>query len=156
MKFRSEVCLLCSYSFVWWTQTNSSVVSVSLCVFNSNRKQKNGNPVKGESRSESESDSESSSSESGSESGSELGSDSDSGTDQKKNTRAKPVQSKPVSKVSPSTHPELCCILICMCNIWHPCFFSAGREKGSVSAWSGWLWVSFGVHFNCTVFFFLL
>lgn len=62
------------------------------------RKQKNGNPVKGESRSESESDSESSSSESGSESGSELGSDSDSGTDQKKNTRAKPVQSKPVSK----------------------------------------------------------
>lgn len=62
------------------------------------RKQKNGNAVKGESRSESESASESSSSERSSESGSELDSDSDSGTDQKKNTRSKPVQSKPVTK----------------------------------------------------------
>uniref|UniRef100_A0A8C1DDW0 AP-3 complex subunit beta n=2 Tax=Cyprinus carpio TaxID=7962 RepID=A0A8C1DDW0_CYPCA len=61
------------------------------------RKQKNGSAVKGESRSESESASESSSSESSSESGSELDSDSDSGTDQKKNTRSKPVQSKPVT-----------------------------------------------------------
>uniref|UniRef100_A0A8C2DH28 Adaptor related protein complex 3 subunit beta 1a n=1 Tax=Cyprinus carpio TaxID=7962 RepID=A0A8C2DH28_CYPCA len=61
------------------------------------RKQKNGSAVKGESRSESESASESSSSESSSESGSELDSDSDSGTDQKKNTRFKPVQSKPVT-----------------------------------------------------------
>ncbi|XP_016408022.1 AP-3 complex subunit beta-1 isoform X2 [Sinocyclocheilus rhinocerous] len=63
------------------------------------RKQKNGNAVKVESRSESESGSESSSSESSSESGSELDSDSDSGTDQKKNTKPKPVQSKPVIKV---------------------------------------------------------
>uniref|UniRef100_A0A672PJL1 AP-3 complex subunit beta n=1 Tax=Sinocyclocheilus grahami TaxID=75366 RepID=A0A672PJL1_SINGR len=82
-----------------------------LCVFNSNRKQKNGNAVKGESRSENESASESSlsesSSESGSESGSEFDSDSDSGTGQKKNTKSKPVM-------------NLCCILICMCNIWHP------------------------------------
>uniref|UniRef100_A0A8C1ZY15 AP-3 complex subunit beta n=1 Tax=Cyprinus carpio TaxID=7962 RepID=A0A8C1ZY15_CYPCA len=62
------------------------------------RKQKNGNAVKVESRSESESGSESSSSESSSESGSELDSDSDSGTDQKKNTKPKPVQSKPVIK----------------------------------------------------------
>ncbi|XP_052443688.1 AP-3 complex subunit beta-1 isoform X1 [Carassius gibelio] len=64
------------------------------------RKQKNGNAVKGESRSESESASESSSSESSSESGSELDSDSDSdsGTDQKKNTRSKPVQSTLVTK----------------------------------------------------------
>uniref|UniRef100_A0A8C1DFX5 Adaptor related protein complex 3 subunit beta 1 n=1 Tax=Cyprinus carpio carpio TaxID=630221 RepID=A0A8C1DFX5_CYPCA len=61
--------------------------------------QKNGSAVKGESRSESESASESSSSESSSESGSELDSDSDSGTDQKKNTRSKPVQSKPVTTV---------------------------------------------------------
>ncbi|XP_073791873.1 AP-3 complex subunit beta-1 isoform X4 [Danio rerio] len=68
-----------------------------------NRKQKNGNAGKSESRSESESGSGSSSSESssdsGSESGSELESDSDSGTDQKKNTKSKPVQSKPVVKV---------------------------------------------------------
>ncbi|XP_043090280.1 AP-3 complex subunit beta-1 isoform X4 [Puntigrus tetrazona] len=67
------------------------------------RKQKNGNAVKGGSRSESESGSESSSSESssesGSESGSELDSDSDSGTDQKKNTKSKPAQSKTVAKV---------------------------------------------------------
>ncbi|XP_016308394.1 AP-3 complex subunit beta-1-like [Sinocyclocheilus anshuiensis] len=67
------------------------------------RKQKNGNAVKGESRSESESASESflseSSSESGSESGSEFDSDSDSGTGQKKNTKSKPVQSTPVTKV---------------------------------------------------------
>ncbi|XP_050949273.1 AP-3 complex subunit beta-1 isoform X2 [Labeo rohita] len=65
------------------------------------RKQKNGNTVKGESESESgsESSSSGSSSESGSESGSELDSDSDSGTDQKKNTKSKPVQSKPVTKV---------------------------------------------------------
>ncbi|XP_016126761.1 AP-3 complex subunit beta-1 isoform X2 [Sinocyclocheilus grahami] len=63
------------------------------------RKQKNGNAVKVESRSESESGSESSSSESSSESRSELDSDSDSGTDQKKNTKPKPVQSKPVIKV---------------------------------------------------------
>ncbi|XP_059397739.1 AP-3 complex subunit beta-1-like [Carassius carassius] len=63
-----------------------------------NRKQKNGNAVKVESRSESESGSESSSSESSSESRSELDSDSDSGTDQKKNTKPKPVQSKPVIK----------------------------------------------------------
>ncbi|XP_043090275.1 AP-3 complex subunit beta-1 isoform X1 [Puntigrus tetrazona] len=66
------------------------------------RKQKNGNAVKGGSRSESESGSESSSSESssesGSESGSELDSDSDSGTDQKKNTKSKPAQSKTVAK----------------------------------------------------------
>ncbi|KAI2651566.1 AP-3 complex subunit beta-1 [Labeo rohita] len=64
------------------------------------RKQKNGNTVKGESESESgsESSSSGSSSESGSESGSELDSDSDSGTDQKKNTKSKPVQSKPVTK----------------------------------------------------------
>ncbi|KTF90073.1 hypothetical protein cypCar_00043469, partial [Cyprinus carpio] len=62
------------------------------------RKQKNGNAVKVESRSESESGSESSSSESSSESGSELDSDSDSGTDQKKNTKPKPVQSKPFIK----------------------------------------------------------
>ncbi|XP_059381897.1 AP-3 complex subunit beta-1-like [Carassius carassius] len=64
------------------------------------RKQKNGNTVKGESRSESESASESSSSESSSESGSELDSDSDSdsGTDQKKNTRSKPVLSTTVTK----------------------------------------------------------
>ncbi|KAF4098856.1 AP-3 complex subunit beta-1 [Onychostoma macrolepis] len=64
------------------------------------RKQKNVNAVKGESRSKSVSASESSSSESSSESGSELDSDSDSdsGTDQKKNTRSKPVQSKPVTK----------------------------------------------------------
>ncbi|KAL1253337.1 hypothetical protein QQF64_018030, partial [Cirrhinus molitorella] len=64
------------------------------------RKQKNGNAVKGESESESgsESSSSGSSSESGSESGSELDSDSDSGTDQKKNTKSKPVQSKPVTK----------------------------------------------------------
>lgn len=62
------------------------------------RKQKNENAVKDESRSGSESDSESSSSESSSESGSEseLDSNSDSGTDQKKNT--KPVRSKPVTK----------------------------------------------------------
>uniref|UniRef100_A0A8C2HCP4 Adaptor related protein complex 3 subunit beta 1a n=1 Tax=Cyprinus carpio TaxID=7962 RepID=A0A8C2HCP4_CYPCA len=72
-------------------------VSVSVCGYN--RKQKNGNAVKVESRSESESGSESSSSESSSESGSELDSDSDSGTDQKKNTKPKPVQSKPVMKV---------------------------------------------------------
>uniref|UniRef100_A0A8C1PMY4 Adaptor related protein complex 3 subunit beta 1 n=1 Tax=Cyprinus carpio TaxID=7962 RepID=A0A8C1PMY4_CYPCA len=64
--------------------SNSSVVSVFVCGYN--RKQKNGNAVKVESRSESESGSESSSSESSSESGSELDSDSDSGTDQKKNT----------------------------------------------------------------------
>uniref|UniRef100_A0A8C2E053 AP-3 complex subunit beta n=2 Tax=Cyprinus carpio TaxID=7962 RepID=A0A8C2E053_CYPCA len=64
-------------------------VSVSVCGYN--RKQKNGNAVKVESRSESESGSESSSSESSSESGSELDSDSDSGTDQKKNTKPKPV-----------------------------------------------------------------
>ncbi|XP_051733642.1 AP-3 complex subunit beta-1 isoform X2 [Ctenopharyngodon idella] len=63
------------------------------------RKQKNGNAVKNESRSGSESGSESSSSESSSESGSELDSNSDSGTDQKKNTKSKPVQSKPVTKV---------------------------------------------------------
>ncbi|XP_073680437.1 AP-3 complex subunit beta-1 isoform X2 [Garra rufa] len=65
------------------------------------RKQKNGNAVKGESESESgsESSSSGSSSESGSESGSELDSDSDSGTDQKKNTKSKPMQSKPVKKV---------------------------------------------------------
>uniref|UniRef100_A0A673HFC5 AP-3 complex subunit beta n=1 Tax=Sinocyclocheilus rhinocerous TaxID=307959 RepID=A0A673HFC5_9TELE len=62
--------------------------------------QKNGNAVKVESRSESESGSESSSSESSSESGSELDSDSDSGTDQKKNTKPKPVQSKPFDAVS--------------------------------------------------------
>ncbi|XP_067279344.1 AP-3 complex subunit beta-1 [Pseudorasbora parva] len=64
------------------------------------RKQKNGNTVKDKSRSGSESDSESSSSESSSESGSEseLDSNSDSGTDQKKNTKPKPVQSKPVTK----------------------------------------------------------
>lgn len=69
---------------------------------NKNRKQKNGKAGKSESRSESESGSGSSSSESssesGSESGSELESDSDSGTDQKKNTKSKPVQSKPVVK----------------------------------------------------------
>uniref|UniRef100_A0A8C2GJ17 AP-3 complex subunit beta n=1 Tax=Cyprinus carpio TaxID=7962 RepID=A0A8C2GJ17_CYPCA len=64
-------------------------VSVFVCGYN--RKQKNGNAVKVESRSESESGSESSSSESSSESGSELDSDSDSGTDQKKNTKPKPV-----------------------------------------------------------------
>uniref|UniRef100_A0A8C1PV30 Adaptor related protein complex 3 subunit beta 1 n=1 Tax=Cyprinus carpio TaxID=7962 RepID=A0A8C1PV30_CYPCA len=74
----------------------NSVVSVFVCGYN--RKQKNGNAVKVESRSESESGSESSSSESSSESGSELDSDSDSGTDQKKNTKPKPVQSKPVMK----------------------------------------------------------
>uniref|UniRef100_A0A673HHI5 AP-3 complex subunit beta n=1 Tax=Sinocyclocheilus rhinocerous TaxID=307959 RepID=A0A673HHI5_9TELE len=75
-------------------------------VFKDNVKnQKNGNAVKVESRSESESGSESSSSESSSESGSELDSDSDSGTDQKKNTKPKPVQSKPVIKFDAVSWP---------------------------------------------------
>uniref|UniRef100_A0A8C2DXY7 Adaptor related protein complex 3 subunit beta 1a n=1 Tax=Cyprinus carpio TaxID=7962 RepID=A0A8C2DXY7_CYPCA len=90
-----------------------SVVSVSVCGYN--RKQKNGNAVKVESRSESESGSESSSSESSSESGSELDSDSDSGTDQKKNTKPKPVQSKPVMKF----------FVNCMCSLLHLCVFLA-------------------------------
>ncbi|KAK7143169.1 hypothetical protein R3I93_014363 [Phoxinus phoxinus] len=63
------------------------------------RKLKNGKAANAESRSGSESDSESSSSESSSESGSqsELDSNSDSGTDQKRKTKSKPVQSKPVT-----------------------------------------------------------
>uniref|UniRef100_A0A8C1T3L6 AP-3 complex subunit beta n=1 Tax=Cyprinus carpio TaxID=7962 RepID=A0A8C1T3L6_CYPCA len=83
-----------------------------LCAFISNRKQKNGSAVKGESRSESESASESSSSESSSESGSELDSDSDSGTDQKKNTRSKPVPSSPVTKVRRTRESK--CSLLCL------------------------------------------
>uniref|UniRef100_A0A8C1PZT4 Adaptor related protein complex 3 subunit beta 1 n=1 Tax=Cyprinus carpio TaxID=7962 RepID=A0A8C1PZT4_CYPCA len=111
------------------------------------RKQKNGNAVKVESRSESESGSESSSSESSSESGSELDSDSDSGTDQKKNTKPKPVQSKPVMKVRSTTeykHKTLLLIIMtkyilihivlsistqffvnCMCSLLHLCVFLA-------------------------------
>uniref|UniRef100_A0A8C1ZZ56 AP-3 complex subunit beta n=1 Tax=Cyprinus carpio TaxID=7962 RepID=A0A8C1ZZ56_CYPCA len=115
-------------------------VSVFVCGYN--RKQKNGNAVKVESRSESESGSESSSSESSSESGSELDSDSDSGTDQKKNTKPKPVQSKPVIKVRSTT--ELLLIIMtkyilihivlsistqffvnCMCSLLHLCVFLA-------------------------------
>uniref|UniRef100_A0A8C2DZI8 Adaptor related protein complex 3 subunit beta 1a n=1 Tax=Cyprinus carpio TaxID=7962 RepID=A0A8C2DZI8_CYPCA len=109
--------------------------------------QKNGNAVKVESRSESESGSESSSSESSSESGSELDSDSDSGTDQKKNTKPKPVQSKPVMKVRSTTeykHKTLLLIIMtkyilihivlsistqffvnCMCSLLHLCVFLA-------------------------------
>uniref|UniRef100_A0A672K165 Adaptor related protein complex 3 subunit beta 1 n=1 Tax=Sinocyclocheilus grahami TaxID=75366 RepID=A0A672K165_SINGR len=83
--------------------------------------QKNGNAVKVESRSESESGSESSSSESSSESRSELDSDSDSGTDQKKNTKPKPVQSKPVIK-STNTVPFF---VNCMCSLLHLCVFLA-------------------------------
>uniref|UniRef100_A0A8C1ZYN6 AP-3 complex subunit beta n=1 Tax=Cyprinus carpio TaxID=7962 RepID=A0A8C1ZYN6_CYPCA len=108
--------------------------------------QKNGNAVKVESRSESESGSESSSSESSSESGSELDSDSDSGTDQKKNTKPKPVQSKPVIKVRSTTEYKHALLLIimtkyilihivlsistqffvnCMCSLLHLCVFLA-------------------------------
>uniref|UniRef100_A0A672JW98 AP-3 complex subunit beta n=1 Tax=Sinocyclocheilus grahami TaxID=75366 RepID=A0A672JW98_SINGR len=83
----------------------------------------NGNAVKVESRSESESGSESSSSESSSESRSELDSDSDSGTDQKKNTKPKPVQSKPVIKVRSTILDPF--FVNCMCSLLHLCVFLA-------------------------------
>lgn len=128
-----------------------------MCVCDLDRKQKNGNAVKNESRSGSESGSESSSSESSSESGSELDSNSDSGTDQKKNTKSKPVQSKPVTKVINKCKYDVLLRVKCMCvtsgihvlTLMFVCVFSRLRRRKCLSLI--WMTVSLFLYHFCVL-----